>query len=62
MTTFGEIISELFDMFPHRTPEEVLEEAMSTIDKLQAFTTGVLVGQGMKYEDTVEIVKAITED
>ena len=46
MTTLSETISKLFDMFPHRTAEEVLEDAMSTIDKLQTFTTGVLVGQG----------------
>ena len=62
MTTLSEDISKLFDMFPHRTAEEVIEDAMSTIDKLQTFTTGVLVGQGMKYEDAVEIVKAIMED
>lgn len=62
MTTLSETISKLFDMFPPRTAEEVIEDAMSTIDKLQTFTTGVLVGQGMKYEDAVEIVKAITED
>lgn len=62
MTTLGEAISKLFDMFPHKTAEEVLEEAMTTIDKLQTFTTGVLVGQGVKYEDAVEIVKAIRDD
>ena len=62
MTTLSEGISKLFDMFPHRTTEEMLEEAMSTIDKLQTFITGVLVGQGMTYEDAIEIVKAIEED
>lgn len=62
MTTLSKDISKLFDMFPHRTTEEMIEEAMSTIDKLQTFITGVLVGQGMTYEDAVEVVKAIVED
>lgn len=61
MKTLSEAISELFDIFPHRTAEEALEDAKATIDRLETFATGVLVGRGMSYDEAVEIIKRLED-
>ena len=59
METLSEAISKPFNIFPHSTAEEALEDAKATIDRLETFATGVLVGRGMSYDEAVKIIKRL---
>ena len=67
MTTLKEAVENLFSgMFPDREePFIPLENQLEIIDirlkKLETFTIGVLVGQGMSYDEAVKTVRRLED-
>lgn len=61
MKTISEAIREMLNIFPELTVEEKLERAEAIIDRLETFTIGVLVGQGMSYDTAVKTVRRLED-
>ena len=67
MKTFKEAIENLFSgIFPDREEpffsiENQLEIVDMRLEKLETFTIGVLVGQGMSYDEAMETVRRLED-
>lgn len=61
MKTISEAIREMLNIIPELTVEEKLERAEVIIDRLETFTIGVLVGQGMSYDTAVKTVRRLED-
>ena len=67
MKTLKEAVENLFSgIFPDREElfiplENQLEIVDMRLEKLETFTTGVLVGQGMSYDEAMETVRRLED-